>query len=402
MKINLIASLCVFAAGSAAFAIDVPGLRYVDRYSLPYSTGLAGTTFGNTLFGGISGLDYDAVTDSYYAISDDRSQNAPAGGNPAARFYNISIGVNQNGFNPSPITINNVTQLRDVGGGTFPALGVDPEAIRFRRNGSDMSIVWTSEGAVSATSNPPLQNPFVREANLNGDFVREFSNPNKFNPDAVAGQTRGIRNNVAFESLTLSTDGTRTYTATESSLFQDGPRSTATTGSTNRILELDTATGNPLREFVYVADPIVTVNPANANDSGLVELLAIGDNTFLAVERSFSRNEGNNVRVYKISLTGATDVSGMDSLVGQTYAPVTKELLINLAAPAFGGEFNPDNIEALSLGPVLPNGDQSFFLVSDNNFSTGQSTQFIMLAVPAPASGLLALAGLAGATRRRR
>ncbi len=262
--------------GAGAQAIDVPGLRYVDRYTLPYTPGLPGTVFGNTLFGGISGLDYDAVSGSYYAISDDRSQNAPAGGDPSARFYNISITADQNGFvGPSPITINSVTALRQAGGGTFPATGVDPESIRFRRNGAEMSLYWASEGAVAPTSNPPLQNPFVREANLDGTFVREFTNPAQFNPDSVAGQTRGIRNNLAFESLTFSTDGSRVYAASESSLFQDGPRATATAGSVNRIAEFDQATGAPLRQFAYMTDPIQAANPANANDNGLAELLAI-------------------------------------------------------------------------------------------------------------------------------
>jgi hypothetical protein len=386
---------------SAASATDVPGLRYVDRYSLPYTSGLNGTVFDGTLFGGISGLDYDPSTNSYYGISDDRSQNAPPGGNPAARFYNLSISVNENGFvGPTPVTINSVTRMLRPDGTTFPSLGVDPESIR--RN-PDGTFFWTSEGSVSAAGNPPLQNPFVRQMNSDGTFVREFANAPQVNPDAVgAGQTRGIRNNLAYESFTTTPSGTTSYIATESSLFQDGPRATASAGSTNRIIRYDTATGNPTAQFVYVTDAIQAANPINANDNGVVEMLALDESTLLVMERSFALNEGNSIRLYKVTLGGATDVSSLDSLVGQSYTPVSKQLLLTLAQPALGGLFNPDNVEGLTFGPVLPDGNQSFLLAVDNNFFGSQANQFILIAVPAPGMGvLLGLAGLSASRRRR-
>jgi len=62
-----------------------------------------------------------------------------------------------------------------------------------------------------------------------------------------------------------------------------------------------------------------------------------------------------------------------------------------------------DNIEGISMGPVLANGNRSIVLVSDNNFADSQFTQFIaMEVVPAPSAlGLLALAGFSAARRRR-
>ncbi|MEI7657762.1 MAG: esterase-like activity of phytase family protein [Phycisphaerae bacterium] len=401
-----VALLLSAAVACSAQAIDVPGLRYVDRYNLPYTPGLNGTVFGNTLFGGISGMDYDVSSGSYYAISDDRTQNAPAGGNNAARFYNLSINVNQSGFvGANPVAINTSTAMLRPDGTTFPTLSVDPEAIRVRPNGSSVpTLLWTSEGAVAATGNPPLQNSVIREMNVTGSHIREFAVPAKTIPNAVgAGQNTGVRNNLGYEGLSLSLDGTRTYGAMESSLFQDGPRSTATTGSVNRFFEFDTATGAPTREFAYITDPIQAVNPANANDNGVSEILAISNDSFLVVERSFALGgEGNSIRIYSASFAGATDVSGFNSLVGQSFVPMTKTLLLTLNSAALGGSFNPDNIECLSVGPVLPNGEQSFFLVADNNFSATQNTTFIMLAVPSPAGlGVLGL-GLIAAGRRRR
>lgn len=393
----VVAGSCV----SVASAIDVPGLRYVDRYTLPYTSGFAGTVFNGTLFGGISGLDFDPASNSYWGISDDRSQQAPPGGDASARFYNLSISVNQNGFvGPNPVTINSVTRMLRPDGTPFPTLGVDPEAIRHNPDGT---FLWTSEGSVAASGNPPLQNPFVRQMNADGSFVREFTNPTKFNPDAVAGQTRGIRNNLAFESLTTTPSGAATFVATESSLFQDGPRATTSAGSANRIIRFDTATGQATGEFVYNTDAIQAANPVNGNDNGVVEMLALDESTLLVMERSFALNEGNNIRLYRVTFDGATDVSSLDSLLGETYAPVNKELLLTFAQPALGGLFNPDNVEGLTFGPVLPDGAQSFMLVVDNNFSMGQSTQFILIAVPAPgAAAMLGLAALVAGSRRRR
>ncbi len=46
-----------------------------------------------------------------------------------------------------------------------------------------------------------------------------------------------------------------------------------------------------------------------------------------------------------------------------------------------------DNIEGMTFGPALPDGRQTLVIVSDNNSSPGQFTQFIVLALdiaPAP------------------
>ena len=39
-----------------------------------------------------------------------------------------------------------------------------------------------------------------------------------------------------------------------------------------------------------------------------------------------------------------------------------------------------DNIEGMTFGPNLPDGRRTLVIVSDNNFSAGQFTQFIALA----------------------
>ncbi|MCA9284826.1 MAG: esterase-like activity of phytase family protein [Phycisphaerales bacterium] len=370
-------------AGAPAYAVAgsaITGLRLVDRYVLPYSDGLAGTIFDNTLVGGLSGIDFDAATGMYYALSDDRSQVAPPGGDPSARSYTLAIEFDENGFLGSePVEITGVTVLRRPDGTAFPAASVDPESIRVRRDGDELTLYWTSEGAASASSAPPVQDPFVREMTSSGDFVRELDTPDKFRPDGVgAEQTKGVRNNLAFESLTFSTDGTRVYTATESALLQDGPIASFGNGADARIIEFDVASGESLHEYVYPVDAIPVDPQGQFADNGLPELLAIEDGVLLAVERSFVAGYGNHIRIYRVEIGDATDVSGLESLDGADYLPLTKSLLFALT-PDIG--FPPDNIEGITFGPSLPDGSPTFILVSDNNFNaSSQVTHFVLLA----------------------
>jgi hypothetical protein len=70
---------------------------------------------------------------------------------------------------------------------------------------------------------------------------------------------------------------------------------------------------------------------------------------------------------------------------------VQKELLVDLAdCPPSGSKTAPgavqpnpllDNFEAITLGPVLPEGRQSLVLVSDDNFNRSQTMRVLVLPV---------------------
>ncbi len=130
----------------------------------------SGTTFQGTTVGGLSGIDFDAATGSYHAISDDRS------GINAARFYNLSLNLNQFVRSATPgsagVAFNSVTTLQTPSGTAFAPNTVDPEGIRY--NATTQTLVWSNEGQRSAAG---LQNPTVREMRLDGSHVREFGVP---------------------------------------------------------------------------------------------------------------------------------------------------------------------------------------------------------------------------------
>ena len=94
-------------------------------------------------------------------------------------------------------------------------------------------------------------------------------------------------------------------------------------------------------------------------------------------------------------------MSGIAGLAGGNYTPMRKEYLLDLDALGI----RLDNIEALSFGRTLPGGNRTLVLASDNNFSTGQTTEFLAFEItPVLEAGTCALVlsgiGLLAAVRR--
>jgi len=341
--------------------------RYLGQQIVP-----TGFIYSGTTVGGLSGIDYDPIRDVYYAISDDRSS--------AARFYTLRLDLGEFNRRADPgfagVTFSGVTTLLDRDNARFAPNQVDPEAIRIAPGGE--TLVWTSEG--DAARGLP---PFVREMNSDGSFVREFATPAKFLP----APGRGVRTNLAFESVAFSPDHTRVYTATENALLQDGPAASLEAASPARILVLDYTTGRELAEYVYVVEPVPArpTVPGAFADNGLVELLAASANALIAVERSFVSGVGNTIKLYCIELDAATDVSGADSLPSG-YSPVRKTLMLNLSTLTNddGSRLRLDNIEAVTFGPAQANGHRTLILASDNNFNGSQFTQFLAFEITPP------------------
>ncbi len=351
--------------------------------------GAAGKINGvDVSLGGLSGVTYDVAKNQYYAISDDRTSNA--------RFYTFTLNPVTN-----DVTFTNVVQLKDASGNPFALNSLDPEGIALTQNGT---VFISSEGEANPAAGR-VSNPFVKEFSLaTGTEIRSLTVPTKFLPkvtdtngngivDTGDTQTAGVRNNQAFESLTISPNQKNLYTATENALFLDGGLATLAAGSRSRIVQYNLVSGQPEKEYLYITDPIAkaSTTPPNFNDNGLVDLLAIDDRgTLLALERSFGSGVGNTIKIYEISLQGATDISAVDSLNGLTadrlsaIAPIQKRLILDLDSlklPNSDGNHptGTDNIEGLAFGPKLADGRQSIVLVSDNNFSATQFTQIMTL-----------------------
>lgn len=332
-------------------------LRYLGQQVVP-----AGQEFAGTVVGGLSGLDYDAARGVFYALSDDRF------GQAIGRFYTLKLDLGAFNTRAEPgqagVTFLAVTLLRDPAGKPYPRRTVDPEALRLAPDGK--RLIWASEG--DADNGFP---PFVAEATLEGEYRRTYPLPARYLPRNGSG----VRPNLAFESLALAPGSQRVFAAVENALQQDGPVADARHGSACRVLVYDLTSARAVAEYVYLTDPLPQASPLAGvfQTNGLVELLAIDDHNFIAVERSYSPLNGFGARLYLASLDDATDVTTLPSLETNNYRPLKKRLLLDLASLGIP----LDNLEGLSWGPTLPNGQRSLILVSDDNFRAAQFTQFL-------------------------
>jgi hypothetical protein len=241
--------------------------------------------------------------------------------------------------------------------------------------------------------------PYVFEFGSHGQLFRRLKLPSKFsiaNPSSDAnaeltGNTSGRQANRGMEGLAISPNDRFLYGIMQSALLQDNGLSPGTTnrlGLNNRILKIDLLTGKK-QEYVYVLDTIST-------GQGVSEILAINDREFLVVERDnrsfLTTPTPTRKKIYKIDLTGATDVSDVDTLpagaLPANIVPVKKDLFINLLEPAFGLNLNdanaiPEKIEGLAWGPDLPDGRHVLYVTSDNDLNPDLDTQIYSFAIDA-------------------
>ena len=305
------------------------------------------------------------------------------------RFYFLHITTDVGAPFPNIRTVLLDTRFfNDQGGESFVGAAgsfsdrLDPEGIRVAPDGT----FYVSDE----------YGPYIFQFNRQGHLVRRLELPSKFaiaNPSSdpnteLLGNTAGRQANRGMEGLAISPDGTTLFGIMQNALLQDHglnpPPSTDRLGLNNRILKVDLATGET-HEYVYVLDAI-------NRGQGVCEILAINDHEFLVIERDNRSNlqtppqAPTRKTIYKIDLTGATDVSGINSLpagaLPASVTPVSKTLFINL----LDADLNltatiPEKIEGLSWGPDLPDGRHLLYVVSDNDLNPSLATQIYAFAI---------------------
>lgn len=338
-------------------AIEITGIDFIGQATFPSST-----TFQNTPFGGLSGITYDEKKQLYYAISDDRSEKAPA------RFYSLKIDLSKDKLRDGGIVPVGVKLLLNDKNQNFARGKVDTEGIALSNR---ESLFISSEGDASQ-----LINPFVKEFSLDsGKEINNLPIPDKFLPTSEG--KKGVRNNLALENLTITPDKQYLFTAAENALIQDGTEAKSGIPTFCRILRYNLATNQPDKEYLYKTEAVKPlINVTGKYAQGLPDLHAIDDSGhFISIERAFT-GLGFSISLFQVSLEGATDISNINSLLKTNIndiKPVQKKLLLDLRRL----DVLLDNIEGLTLGPKLSDGQPSLILVSDNNFQSIQRTQFL-------------------------
>jgi len=347
-------------------AVEPAVIEFLGSATLP-----TGLSFAGTDVGGLSGLAYDPESGLFLAVSDDRSERAPA------RVYTLAIDLTGGRLADGGVRVVGVTVLRDAAGTAFAPGSVDFEGIARLGDGT---LLVSSEGDVSAGV-PPAVFRFTAEGAEHGRLEL---------PDVLLprpGRPWGVRDNLALEALTVTPDGRYLFAASENALAQDGPQADFVVGSPSRVFRFRLPDGSPAGQWVY---PVGAVphRPREADGfrtNGLPDLLALDERHLLALERASVDGNGYAVRLYLASLEDATDVSGIPSLAARGVPPVrpaAKRLALDLGTLGV----RLQNLEGMALGPMLPGGRRALVMVADNNFGArGETSQVLAFTVDVPA-----------------
>lgn len=363
---------CAQLAPQAAGAHRIGSLRLLGEQRIALNQ-----PFRDTVIGGLSGIDYDASTDTWVAQSDDRSEINPA------RFYVLRLQYDLQGFHR--LAVEDVRFFRQPDGSLYPGVaergkraGDIPDLESIRIDPRDASIWYTSEG-----SRHFGMSPWVRRADREGNFLAQLAGDPMF--DVHPEQKLGSRNNLSFEGLSFSVDGRDLWLGMEGPLYQDGKPPTLKHGAPVRISRISRE-GTLLAQYAYLLDPIRFAAGGRYADNGLSEILAVDGQRLLALERSGVQGSDGvfnfHIRLYQMDLGQASDIRQVASLkTAPGVIPAAKRLLLDFDTL---GLDRVDNLEGVAWGPKLANGHDSLVFISDNNFLPAQVTQVLVFEVLPP------------------
>lgn len=405
LSFSLVTSV-VNIAGSATSAHAV---TFVNEITIPgeskdlYEPSSNGANVNRLGF--LSDLYYDRYNNVYYGLAD----RGPGGG---VISYNTRVQKFTLDVDPNTGAISNFNLLETIlftqDGQNFN--GLNPSELN--GNVSNLGRSFDPEGFVVAPNGnfyvSDEYGPSVYEFSPTGSFIRAFETPSNLIPKQSDGTinyvdgrpdiTSGRQDNRGFEGVTLSPDGKKLYAILQDPLVNEGSPDGRRSRNL-RIVEFDTATGQSTAQYIYQLESLTDINSRVPDDTfgansqgrniGVSAIIALNDDEFLVLERDnrgvgVEDVEGENPvaskRVYKISLSGATDVTdislaGLNTLPSEV-TPVTKSTssFIDIAELLNAqGLVIPEKLEGLTIGPQLADGSYAILMGTDNDFSVTQN-----------------------------
>lgn len=335
-------------------------LTFVDEYIIPDSL-----QFQNQTIGGLSGIDF--VNNEYYFVIDDAK-------NP--RIVSAKIDIKNDRF--QTVDFKKVIFLNDTLHPFFKENELDLESIFVDEKSNEIHLV--SEGSVNKKKQPS-----IFKIDTNGNFLYQFQLPKSLS------KIENFKHNGVFESSCKSFDKQGFWVGVEAPLVVDGEEPNGSeTSSPIRITYVDFQTKQATKQFAYQLERIPKPYKGNVNVTGVTALLEIEKNHFLIVERAYQNNYGsygNTIRIFEAFVDkNTTDILNIESLKKTPFTPLKKRLLFDFDTVKESlTDGIIDNIEGITLGPKLKNGNQSLILVADDNFQLygKQLNQFILLQIDA-------------------
>ena len=313
--ISAAAALSLAVASAHAAPAFVGGL-VIDGATIDAS---GGALVNDGRMGFFSDIYYDAIRGEWWALSD----RGPGGGTLP---YETRVHRFKLDFDCRTGAISNFRILKTLifraGANALDGFA-PPEA-------GPLGLAFDPEGLVVNPRTGHLlvsdeYGPSLVEINRAGQLVRRYTLPANILPRAAGtgivnhandtGNTAGKRTNRGFEGLAISPDGRTVYAMLQSAMLDEGGGS----GVMNRIVAFDTRTARPLAQYAYRME-------GSSQGRGISALVAINDHEFLVLERN-NRGLGvdanlasPNKKVFRIDLSGATDVTGWTRPARALYA----------------------------------------------------------------------------------
>ena len=361
-SILILILFCISCAATSEKQSELP-LRFIAAVEIPTNA-----KQDSVPIGGLSSADYDPETNVLTAISDNTGTN----GGP--RLHHFDLAVTSNSLN---VTSKAVTFITDANGNKlYPEFIIDAEAHAVLASGD---YIIASEGI---DFQGYFSLPALLEFDSKGKLLGEWPIPKKYFPKGMKLADYGVRNNDAFESLAITPDKRTMYMGNEKAMYQDGDIPGLNNESPVRILEYNTSVkvDLPMAEFAYHISPLGKVNDSDDTTGfrSLSDFMVLEKGKLITIEKTFFTGpvRKNSVQLYMAQITPATtNIAGYESLSGMTYTPVSKQLWIDLDQFEGTENFpNLDNVEGITFGPNLPNGNKTLIILTDNNFTERQRT----------------------------
>lgn len=318
--------------------------------ALGYSDALDKLNYHGTELGGLSSLAYDRRSGAWISAVDNHASD------PSRIWFFRNLA--------SPTVVRDPLVLKQPDGTPYNGMTADNEGL---------AVLPDGDYLVSSETEPS-----IRIFGRDGVQKSALPVPARFAVSPAGEAT----SNATLEGLTITPSGQRIIAAMEGAL--SGDLSAAGDATAHRFLVYD-------RDRHGNYQLAKQIGYRTETGQRVPEVAAYSDDSLVVEEASFDVAEGNAVSLYQVTgLNRAADVSSIGNLSSaSSSAFVAKRLLADLVkcpslgAPAKETQTNPllDNFEGMAFTTPDVFGYAGLTLISDDNFSTGQTTRLLNLAV---------------------
>ncbi len=324
-----------------------------------------------------SGITYTGRSNRYLFLSD----RGPGNGSLdyQARFHEVDLKLSgaEVAINLKATTLLKSSTSKPYSGLSSSKRRLDPESLRLDSRG----IVYIAD------EYGPSILKFERKT---GKIIDRLAIPQKFLPlypdrshskELPPHNTVGRQPGRGFEGLAISPNGKKIYAILQNPLLQDRAldEKNKRIGKSVRLLEIHLKT-RVTKEYLYLLDHA---------RGGISDMVAVSDTQFLVIEQdSKPGNRAEFKRIYKIDVSGASDISSLGGLrkrsAPKNVVPVEKKLFIDLMDDRLGlaGDNMPERFEGLAFGPDFKDGRHLLWVTTDNDFDAVEPTTIYAFAIP--------------------